>query len=190
MALDRDEILVANLRASLDLYQRSLVWAMTASAAFFVLTFRLGDPASTVSVLYGELSGPAAWFIALALFFVLGVLAGSALQNADAVVAEMRVDEKVLTAALLYPSLATSANGFIRVGTVVFCPVVVWIAFGWELYRESATSLQRDMEFWLGVGLFGIVTAAPYAVIVTQVWQQVGSRARQPLEPAKAPAVR
>src|SRR5688572_14598739 len=139
MALDRDEILVANLRSSLDLYQRSLVWAMTAAAAFFVLTFSLGDPSSRVSVLYGTVSGPAAWFIALALFFVLGVLAGSALRNAEAVIAEMHVDDKVLAAALLHPSLATTANGFIRVGTVVFCPIIVWIAFGWELYRESAT---------------------------------------------------
>ena len=34
MALDHDVILVENFRESLDLYQRSLVWAMTASPQF------------------------------------------------------------------------------------------------------------------------------------------------------------
>jgi hypothetical protein len=93
MAIDRDAVLVDNLRASLDLYQRSLVWAMTASAAFFVLTLGLGDPARpTISVLYGELSGLVAWLIALALFFVLGILAGWALRNAEAVLARMRLE--------------------------------------------------------------------------------------------------
>jgi hypothetical protein len=189
MALDRDAILVENLRSSLDLYQRSLVWAMTASAAFFVLTFSLSDPSSSVTVLYGTLSGPAAWYIALALFFVLGVLAGSALRNAEAVIAAMRVDHEVLRAALLYPSLATSGNGFIRIGTVVFCPLVVWIGFGWELYLEAATSARRGVEFWMGLAFFGLITAGPYAAIVTQVWHQVGSRPRRPLYPAKEPAV-
>ena len=60
MALDRDAILVDNLRGALDLYQRSLVWSMTAAAAFFVLTLSLGDPTfASVSVLYVQLSGPA-----------------------------------------------------------------------------------------------------------------------------------
>ena len=34
MALEQDTILVENLRESLNLYQRSLVWAMTAVPSF------------------------------------------------------------------------------------------------------------------------------------------------------------
>ena len=177
MALDPDVILVENFRESLNLYQRSLVWAMTASAAFFVLTLSLGDPKlPSVSVLYGQLSGPAAWFVALGLFFVLGILAGSALRSAEASLAKLDVKSDVIAAVLLYPSLATNTNGFVRIGTVMFSPIAVLIAFGLELRRESAGALERDVSWWLGLAMFVVLIAAPYLGIASRVWHQLGAR--------------
>jgi hypothetical protein len=182
MSLDRDAILLDNLRASLDLYQRSLVWAMTAAAAFFVLTLSLGDSnLPSISVLYGQLSGPAAWFVALGLFFVLGILAGSALRNAEAVLGELHVPREVVDAALLYPSLATSRNGPVRVGTVIFPPITVLIAFAIELQREAASSAPRTAAWWLGLLMFVVLVAAPYAAIAGRVWHHLGSRPRKAL---------
>ena len=181
MALERDSILVENLRESLNLYQRSLVWAMTASAAFFVLTLTLGDSTvPPVSVLYGRLSGPAAWFIALGLFFVLGILAGSALRNAQAVLAKLRLDQDMTQAVLLYPSLATNPTGFVRIGTVVFPPLTVLIAFAIQLRREFDGTFERGIEWWLGLVLFVVFTAAPYLDIAVRVWHQLGSRSDKP----------
>jgi hypothetical protein len=180
MALDKDEILVDNLRESLNFYQRSLVWAMTASAAFYVLTL---SPLQSISVLYGQLSGTAASLIALGLFFVLGILAGSALRNAEAVLSEMQVDSRIRDATLLYPSLATNTNGFIRIGTVLFCPITVWIAFGVELRRESATAGPRDVWWWSGLAWFFLLTAVPYADIASRLWHKIGSRRAEPAQP-------
>lgn len=99
MSLDRDAILLDNLRASLDLYQRSLVWAMTAAAAFFVLTLSLGD----------------------------------------------------------------------------------LIAFAIELQREAASSAPRSAAWWLGLLMFVVLVAAPYAAIAGRVWYRLGSRPRKAL---------
>lgn len=191
MALERNTILADNLRESLNLYQRSLVWAMTASAAFFVLSVTLGDPVvPSVPVLYGKLSGPSAWFIALGLFFVLGILSGSALSNAELVLSELQrptagspgppLEPDVLNAILLYPSLATNANGWIRVGTVMFSPIIVLIAFGLELRRESA-STSVDVFSWLRlIGLVALI-AAPYLNTARRLWRPIGSRSDKPL---------
>lgn len=176
MALDHDVILVENFRQSLDLYQRSLVWAMTAAAAFFVLTLSLGDSKlPSVPVPYGQLSGPAAWLVALGLFFVLGILAGSALRSAEAALAKLDVQVKMVAAVLLYPSLATNTNGFVRIGTVLFAPIAVLIGFGLELRRESVGAIERDMSWWLALMLFVAVIAAPYLGIASRIWHPLGS---------------
>ena len=44
MPLEREKILVDNLLTCLNLYQTSLVWALTAAVAFFLLTVRLRAP--------------------------------------------------------------------------------------------------------------------------------------------------
>ena len=181
MALDHNVILVENFRESLNLYQRSLVWAMTAAAAFFMLTLSLRNPKlPSVSVLYGELSGPAAWFVALGLFFVLGILAASALRNAEAALGRLDVESKVVEAVLLYPSLATNTNGFVRVGTVLFSPIVVLIAFGLELWREADGEVARDVWWWFGLALFVVLIAAPYLAIVSRVRHQLGTQSSKP----------
>jgi len=112
MALERDAILIENLRESLSLYQRSLVWAMTAGAAFFILSFSLADPKMpSIPVLYGELSRPVAWYVAFGLFFVLGILAGSALQNVEVTLSKMKepkIDQSVLATEALWLSTTTT----------------------------------------------------------------------------------
>jgi hypothetical protein len=174
MALERDKILADNLRESLNLYQRSLVWAMTAAAAFFIITFSLRNPtAPSVSILYGELSRPAAWMLAFALSIVLGVLAGSALGNAKATLSRLStvegVNQDALDDILLYPSLATNANGWVRFGTILFSPVTVLIGFSVELNRELASGARMESETGLGIAFLIIIIAAPYISIAVQV---------------------
>jgi hypothetical protein len=180
MALERDEILADNLRESLNLYQRSLVWAMTAAAAFFIFSLSLGNPMMpSVPILYGELSRPIAWMIALGLSFVLGILAGSALGNANATLSRLStlegVKQDVLDDILLYPSLATNTNSLVRFGTILFSPVMVLIGFSLEISREWAGGAHRNPSWWLGLAIFVVIIAAPYVGIATQVRQLVGS---------------
>lgn len=183
MALERNVILVDNLRESLNLYQRSLVWAMTAAASFFILSFSLNDPkTASIPVLYGELSRPVAWYVAFGLFFVLGILAGSAIQNAGAILSKMgaaepKVEQNVLEAALLYPSFATSSSDFIRTGTVLFSPLAVLIAFGLQLRREYMGVTRFSAGAWITLIVFVVLIVIPYARILQRVWKPFGSQA-------------
>ena len=182
MALERDEILADNLRESLNLYQRSLVWAMTAGAAFFIFSLSLGNPMMpSVPILYGELSRPFAWTLALGLSWVLGILAVSALQNANAVLSRLSklegVNRDVLDDILLYPSLATTTNSLIRFGTIFFSPVVVLIGFSLEISREWAGGAHKNPSWWVGLAIFVVIITAPYVGIATQVRRLVGRAA-------------
>ena len=86
MPLEREKILVDNLLACFNLYQNSIVWAMTASFAFFLLTLRLRAPSQPkVSLLYTEINLTTAWLIALALFLVFGGVALTALHRAEVI---------------------------------------------------------------------------------------------------------
>jgi len=174
MALERDEILVGNLRESLNLYQRSLVWAMTAAAAFFIFSLSLGNATMpSVPILYGEVSRPVAWMLAMGLSFVLGLLAGSALVNAKATLSRLSklegVKPDVLDDILLYPSLATNAYKWIRIGTALFPPVVILIGFGLQVSREWSRVAHNNPIWWLSLALFVMIIGAPYVVIAIQV---------------------
>lgn len=183
MALDRDTILADNLKESLNLYQRSIVWAMTAAATFFILTLTLGDPDQpAVRVLWGELSGPAAWFVALGLFLVLGIFATSALETALKTYSQLRVahsissqpeDGDMLGALMLYPSLATNNSAVVRIGTVCFSPVIVPVAFTIQIPRETAP---RGGWWWLGVVVLALHMWAPYFSIMKRLRHPIGWR--------------
>ena len=54
MSIEHNAILLENFRGSLAGYERSMLGAMTASAAFFLISLRL-DSTSSVEGLYGEL---------------------------------------------------------------------------------------------------------------------------------------
>ena len=191
MPLDRENILADNLKESFVLYQRSIVWAMTASATFFMITLTFGEETiPSVSVLYGKLSGPTAWYLALVLFFVLGILAGSALKNAEAVLLELeagfegseesQMDDGALQALLFFPSLATNPNSFVRIGTALLSPIVILVGFGMQLLRELPTSQTRDIWWWSGLVVFVLLVTAPYAGIVWRLWVPFASRYPQP----------
>ena len=182
MAIERDKILVDNLRESLNLYQRSLVWAMTAAAAFFIFSLSLGNPSMpSIPVLYGEVSRPVAWILALGLSFVLGILAASALGNANATLSRLSklegINQDVLDDILFYPSLATNANSVVRFGAVLFSPAAVLIGFSLEISREWSGGAHRNASWWVGLLIFVIIIAAPYVGIVIQVRQLARSRA-------------
>jgi hypothetical protein len=86
MPLERDKILVDNLLACLNLYQTSLVWALTAAVVFFLLTLCLRAPSQSTIPPFSTASNPTtAGLIALALCLVLGSLALTALHRAEAI---------------------------------------------------------------------------------------------------------
>ena len=96
MPLERETILVDNLLACLNLYQRSLVWALTASLAFFLLTLRLRDPSQPhVPLLSIEIHLATAWCLALALFLVFGGFALSALHRAEAILPQLNPPPRI-----------------------------------------------------------------------------------------------
>jgi hypothetical protein len=177
MALNRDTILLENLRESLNFYQRSLVWGMTAAAAFVVITFSLDNPAAvSVQALYGELSRPAAWGIAFGLYYVLGFLAISYLRNVEVILLKMRTEPKididVIETMLLYPSLATNSSWWVRVGSALVSPLAISIAFVIRLYIESTRGpLHKDL--WWEFPIIILVIAIPYGYIAERLWKPI-----------------
>lgn len=179
MPVEREAILIDNIRGCLDLYQRSIVWAITASLVFFLLSLRLGNTAQPpVQILYAELSLPAAWFVALALFFLLGGFALSAIRRAELNLSKLNIPSEVQEAVLLYPSLATSLNSLFRVGSVLLCPLIVFVAFAIELHREWGGQVGKVMENsrWVGLLTFCLIILGIYGTIVSYVWRPFGSR--------------
>jgi hypothetical protein len=177
--VEREAILVDNIRGCLDLYQRSIVWAMTASLVFFLLSLRLGNTAQPpVQILYAEMSLPAAWFAALVLFFLLGGFALSAIRRAELNLTKLNPFAEVREAVLLYPSLATSRSSLFRVGSVVLCPFAVLVAFAIELHREWEGQVGKVMEEsrWVGLLVFFLIIIGIYGAIVSYVWRPFGSR--------------
>jgi hypothetical protein len=145
MPLERDKILVDNLLACLNLYQTSLVWALTAAVVFYLLTLRLRAPSqSTIPPLSTASNPTTAWLIALALCLVLGSLALTALHRAEAIFMKLSLSRELLQAILLYPSLATNQSLVARVGSVLLCPLAVVAGIVMAIRHEFTGRLLLD----------------------------------------------
>src|SRR5712691_3206234 len=176
MPLEREKILVDNLLACFNLYQRSIVWAMTASFAFFLLTLRLRDQSQPrVQLLYTEINVTTAWFLALALFFLFGGFALTALHRAEAILTKLNPPTELREAILLYPSLATNQNILVRVGSVLLCPIAIVTGIVIELRREftgeERSWKNQPSETWGGDLIFSLIIIALYGELAWQVWQ-------------------
>ena len=175
MPVEREAILIENIRGCLELYQRSIIWAMTAAAAFFLLSLRQFDSVQpTVPILYLELSSPAAYFVAFVLFILIGGFTLSAIRRAELNLSQLNLPLEMQEAVLLYPSLATSHNALFRVGTVLFSPVAVIAALGIEIYRtwEKLMAVKDIMvRATIGWALLSLVILIIYGAIVQRVWR-------------------
>jgi hypothetical protein len=175
MPVEREAILIENLRGCLDLYQRSIIWAMTASAALFLLSWHQFDPVQPhVQLLYTEINLVAAYFVALVLFFLIGGFALSAIHRAERNL--KKISPEMHEAVLLYPSLATS-HGLFRVGTVLFSPLAVLAAFGIEIYRTWGKLMAvKDMmgSMIMGWAILLLLILIIHGLIVKRVWKPFG----------------
>jgi hypothetical protein len=159
------------------MYQRSIVWAMTASAAFVLLSLRLSeDRNAPVQVLYGELAASTAWVIAFVFFFLLGGFALSAIRRARTILDRLETLKpcpKLREDILLYPSLATIHTAFYRVGSVLVCPFAFSVAFAIETTRGWRGEQWQDLPWGGLIVLLGLVLFI-YGSIVTYVWRPLG----------------
>ena len=180
MPIEPEAIQIENIRACLDLYQRSIIWAMTASAALFLLSWRQFDQVQPrVHLLYTEVNLFAAYFVALALFFLIGGFALSAIRRAELILSKLNLPDEIQRAVFFYPSLATNPNRFYRIGTVLFGPIAVLTAWGIEIYRTWGKLVAANiaMNAILGLGLAAIVILIIYGKIAKRVWHPFGGAA-------------
>ena len=181
MPLEREKILLDNLLACFNLYQNSIVWAMAASFAFFLLTLGLRDSSQTkVLLLYTEISHATAWFLALILFFVFGGFALTALHRAEAILTKLNPPTESREAILLYPSLATNQNILVRIGSVLLCPIAIATGIGIEVRRDFTRGKwnwkKQVWDFGVGWLIFSIIIIGIYGELAWQVWRPFGSR--------------
>jgi hypothetical protein len=180
MPLEREKILVDNLLACLNLYHTSLVWALTAAVAFFLLTLRLRALSPpTVPPLSPAINPTTAWLIALALCMVLGGMALMALHRAEAILMKLNLSSELLEAILLYPSLATNQSFVVRVGAVLLCPLAIVAgivrAVWHELRREAGNWQNLHATLWGWYFLCSLVILAVYGGIAGRIWIPFGS---------------
>ncbi|WP_433971890.1 hypothetical protein [Tunturiibacter lichenicola] len=172
MTLEKDEILVENLRRSLDFYQQAIVWSMTAASVCLLLSLRLRNPNSPpIEVLYGVVNVSFGWAVAFAATFVFGIVAWSAIENVARILGRMSVEEDLREAVLMYPSFATNPNKWVRFGTALLPPFLGLVASGIELINESHLPggqplLHRSMGQWVGCIMWLLVLFGPYEGII------------------------
>jgi hypothetical protein len=171
MPLERDQMLVDNLLACLNLYHTSLVWALTAAVAFFLLTARLRVPSPP--------NPPTAWLIALAFCVVWGGVALMALHRAEAILFKLHLSSEVREAVLLYPSLATNQSFVVRVGSVLLCPLAIVAgmvrAVRHELTGEAWQWQHLSSALWGWSFLCALSVLAVYGGIAGRIWTPFGS---------------
>ncbi len=172
MPIERDAILLDNIKEALALYQRSLVWGTTAALSGLLIAIRLREPApEPIPVLSGALSAPLAWAIAQALYVVFGALALSAIRRYKAALAALRPTPDILEAIRLYPSLATLPGRFFRLGSVLVPLLATGGSWAVELLREhsKSTSSADDGPFWIGLLVTTLVLVSPYLAILVSL---------------------
>ena len=170
MSISRDQILVDNVKASLDLYQRSLTWGITASLSAMLIAWRLRQGVGpSVSLLTTQVSASTAILIALGLNILFGFLAHYALQRYltawDSLSPTFAEDPKLLEAIMLNPSLATSPPGF-RIGSALVPPlatIAVWI-----IEIPHLRQIMPDFD-WFTYSFILLVLISPYLAIVWAV---------------------
>jgi hypothetical protein len=180
MPLEREKILVDNLLTCLNLYQTSLVWALTAAVAFFLLTVRLRTPSPpTVPPLSTASNPTTAWLIALALCVVFGGVALTALHRAEAILIKLYPSSELREAILLYPSLATNQSLVVRVGSVLLCPLAIVTGIVMEVRHELTgeawhwQNLASAMWGWYFI--FSLIILAVYGGLAGRIWTPFGS---------------
>ena len=176
MSLEKDEILLENLRRSLDSYQQWIVWSMTAGATCILISLTLRNPKSPpIQVLHGEVNASLGWVIAFASTFALGILAATATGNVERILARMSVDDDIRATILLYPSFATNSSKLVQIVTALFPPFLMFAAFEIELVNEYHRGGRRPVpstvEDWLTNLLIFLLVLSPYATIVGRLWR-------------------
>ena len=168
MSISRDPILLDNVKASLDLYQRSLMWGITASLSAVLIAWRLrqgvGQP---VSLLTTQVSASTGIVIALGLNTLFGFLAFNALQRYLIALKSLSptLDLKLFEAIMLNPSLATSPPGF-RIGSALVPPLAAIVAWIIEIPRLRQITPDFDWATW---GFTLLVFISPYIAVVWAV---------------------
>ena len=171
MALSREDILLDSIKEALSLYQRSLIWAITAALSGALITFTLQNPdAPAVPVLSGTLSAPLAWGIAQVLYVVFGALAFSALRRYRLALESLAPAPAIRSAIQFYPSLATLPGRFFRLGSVLLPLLVTWSSWSVEIVRERhGGGFPREMSWWFGLLLVFAILLFPYAGILREL---------------------
>jgi hypothetical protein len=189
MTISRDAILLDNIKEALAMYQRSLVWAITAALSGLLVAWNLRNATpDPVHVLTGTLSLPSAWSIAQVLYLVFGALAYSAIRRYLLALTALNPTEEILQAIRLYPSLATLPGRFFRIGSVLVPPVATGTSWTIELLREhSASSPSLDMGGLFGLLWLSLILLAPYIAILTslralRLWTPLPSQSRDVAE--------
>ena len=172
------ELHAANLRECLRSYQRAIIWSLTAAFMFLLLSLSLGEK-KMVPLLWGEVSSPVAWFLAMLAFFLFGGYANSCLNRGTKILKQVGDGHRKVL--ILYPSLATSDSVILRLGSVVTSLVLFVVGFALQLKREwGGLQPPNDINVWSGLALFMLAIWAIYGFLIYRLRRPYGSDTLNP----------
>ena len=154
---NKDDILIHNLRDALQQAQRYILWGILCSLLALLLS--IDAPQLTVSggkvdlPHVGTINPGSAAMILMVAYFVLGLLANSAISQIRKIIT-MIDKEFIAHYTLTYLSVVTISNGFIRLGAILLPPVLLVATLVVEYVRGA------DLTPWSIVGI--LVFASPY----------------------------
>jgi len=167
--VDKDKILIENLRETLKQIQRYLILGL--GSALILLSIIIQSPVLTESG--AQVSLPFIGLVDLAMGaftliiagFVFGAIAVSGVNRVKQIILEI-TDEALAESALTFPTLITIRSRFLRIGVVVSPVFLLVIGY---LIEQARIAEPFDPSAILGIAII----SSPYLVLAYIVWRPV-----------------
>jgi hypothetical protein len=167
--MNTDDILVENLRATLDRTQRYMVWGLGSSLFLLLLTLAEPGPGEKVQLPGGFIPAEPGIvaLVVTAVYWVAGALATFGVARANRIIGARQARPEILEAALTYPSLPTIRVHGPRIGAALLPPIL----FLWAFFQESG--LPDSSYSWIGL----LILLAPYGTLAFELRRALGGLA-------------
>jgi hypothetical protein len=160
MNKEAEQILIDNLKETLKQFQSYLLWGIVAAITYYLLVLNKSSTTNLELPVIGNLHSVDTSFakhICLAVYWLLGLMAGYALERTERISIKLNDSPEILKAASTYPSIATEIYPLVRV-LAGLLPVAIMVFARIEIWNRS---LDTDMQIYKL-----LLLAAPYLTIV------------------------
>ena len=162
---DHSAIYVDSLRESLRQIDRSLVWGMAAGLSTLSFSIATQGQGGEFSFGFGKFGGSFAFYLALAVYFVLGFVGASTFERVQRIAGEL--DPDILSALKTFPSVVTWSSAALRFIAVIL--PAICMAAGFINARIQSISSKPPPPEWPVVIVGTFFLALPYLAFAAMI---------------------